>query len=53
MESKKNRKPELGMSRLLLFLMIFLTSFMKDDTVMADGNTDKILIEERRMKLDT
>jgi acetyl esterase/lipase len=35
------------MSRLLLFLMIFLTSFMKDNTAMSDGNTDKILNEER------
>jgi hypothetical protein len=38
------------MSRLLLFLMIFLTGFMKDDTVMSDGNTDKILNEERNVK---
>jgi len=37
------------MNRLLLFLMIFLASFMKDDTVMADGNADKILIEERNV----
>ena len=37
------------MSRLLLFLMIFLTSFMKDATVMADGNADKTLVEERNV----
>lgn len=37
------------MSGLLLFLMIFLTSCMKNDTVASDGNTDKILVEERNV----
>ena len=37
----------MGMSWLLLFLMVFLTSFMKDDTAISDGNTDKILNKDR------
>ena len=37
------------MSRLLLFSMILITSFMNDDTVMADGKADKIFIEERNV----
>ena len=37
------------MSGVLLFLMIFLTSCMKNDTVASDGNTDKILVEERNV----
>jgi len=49
MGSKKIKKSELGLSGLLLFLMIFLTGFMKDDTIMSDGNTDKILNGERNV----
>ena len=38
------------MSGLLLFLMIFLTGYMKNDTVTSGGNTDKSLVEERNVK---
>ena len=50
MGSKKNKKRELGISGLLLFLMIFLTGFMKDDTIMSDGNIAKISNEEKNVK---
>ena len=49
MGSRKIKKRELGMSGLLLFLVIFLTSCMKNDAVTSDGNTDKILVEERNI----
>jgi acetyl esterase/lipase len=50
MGSKIIKKRELGIRGLLLFLMIFLTVFLKDDPVMSDVNTDKILNEERNAK---
>jgi acetyl esterase/lipase len=50
MGSTKTKQRELGMSGLLLFLMIFHTSCMKNDTVTSDGNTDKILVEEANVK---
>jgi acetyl esterase/lipase len=37
------------MNGLLLFLMIFLTGYMKNDTVTSAGNTDKTLVEERKV----
>jgi acetyl esterase/lipase len=49
MGSKRITKRELGMSGLLLFSMIFLTSCMKNDTVTSDGNTDKMLVEEKKV----
>src|SRR4030042_2691741 len=50
MGSKKINKHELGMSGVLLFLMIFLASCVKNDTGTSDGNTDKILVEETNVK---
>jgi acetyl esterase/lipase len=50
MGSKTIKKRELGMSGVLLILMIFLASCVENDTVMSDGNTDKILVEERNAK---
>lgn len=37
------------MNRLLLFLMIFLTSWMKSDPVMSERRTDKIPGERRKI----
>jgi len=49
MGSKNIKKGALGISGLLLFLMIFLTSWMKNDTAASDGNTDKIFVEKRNV----
>jgi len=49
MGSKKVKKRELGMGGLLLFLMIFLTSCVENDTVASGGNMDKSLAEKRNI----
>src|SRR4030043_1472548 len=49
MASNKIKKRELGMGGLLLFLMMFLTGYMKNDPVPSDDNTAKILNEERKV----